>query len=228
MASIKLGAIITDIAGSIGGTTFRRTPRGIIAYNKQGTQIKSAFAPNSVKAQLGDIFRRWALLTESEKTFWNEQAAIYQFPNKFGALVNLTGRQFFTKLNAQLIPTGTSVEANTFDPVIEPGYFSHVVADWGTDTLTLYFSLNMPSTFVLVSIYPIRKGEESKPHLKTKPLIVQFGIPTAQLEIGYDFTNAFPFAKPFEKYGVNITTMNPSGLVTSVSSFSIAVEVNIG
>lgn len=226
MASIKLGAIITDIAGSIGGTTFRRTPRGIIAYNKQGTQIKSAFAPNSVKAQLGDIFGRWASLSEGDKTFWNEQATIYQFPNKFGQLVNLTGRQFFTKLNAQLIPTQTTVGADNFNSFMEPGYVYLLYLEWVAEQMNLNFTYNMPASYTLVSIYPLRNGEEAKPHLKTKPKLVQFGNITGQVSIFDTFVSSFPYYKAGEKYGINVQTMNESGFMSSVQTFTFIVGVN--
>lgn len=226
MASIKLGAIITDIAGSIGGTTFRRTPRGIIAYNKQGTQIKSAFAPNSVKMQLGTILSSWALLTENEKTFWNQQAGIYQFPNKFGQLVNLTGRQFFTKLNAQLIPINTSVNAQNFDPVIEPGFPYELQCNWFGQSVNVLFSLNMPTSYGLFSIYPLRNGENAKPHLKTKPQGIAIGLPDANYNIWNDFSNSFPLAQEGQKYGVNVQTMNPSGFISSVATFTFVVGVD--
>lgn len=226
MASIKLGAIITDIAGSVGGTTFRRTPRGIIAYNKQGTQIKSAFAPNSVKMYLGAIFSKWALLSPQEKNFWDEQATIYQFPNKFGQLVNLTGRQFFTKLNAQLIPTYDSVSAENFDPVIEPGYPVSVSINWEMEYMLLNLSLNMPTSYLLVSMYSIRKGENAKPHLKIKPQVVQFGIPTGSYDLYGTFDLSFPFRKEGDKFGVNVRTMNPSGFASSVASFTFVVGID--
>lgn len=222
MASIKLGAIITDIAGSIGGTTFRRTPRGIIAYNKQGTQIKSAFAPNSVKAQLGNIFKSWGLLSPSEKEFWAEQALLFQFPNKFGQLVNLTGRQFFTKLNAQLIPVNLNVTAGTYNPLIELGYPSSVNQDWLGGNVIINFSMEMASTWAVVECYPLRSGENAKPNLKSVPLYTQYGIGVSDVNIFSAFTTRYGFPIGGSRFGLNVYTLSNSGFKSSITTFVIS------
>ena len=86
MAVIKLGSIVTDIAGSIGGTTFRRTSTGHAVYNKQGSQIKSAFARTSRKNALANIFRAWGELDKATQDAWAENALIYKVPDRFGKI----------------------------------------------------------------------------------------------------------------------------------------------
>ena len=94
MANIKLGAIISDIQGSIGGTSFRRTPHGHSAYNKQKKQLLSARALSSRRIELAKVFQGWSQLTENERLQINEKALLFQFPDKFGNMKNLTGLWF--------------------------------------------------------------------------------------------------------------------------------------
>ena len=219
MANIKLGAIITDIAGSVGGTTFRRTPRGIIAYNKQGTQIKSAFSRYSRKNALGNIFATWGKLGDIDKTFWNSQAAIYPSVNKFGEQVFLSGRQFFTKLNTQLLKVGSFVEASNFDPNVELGFSTGLIINFNTPSIIVTFSEAMPISYGVIEVYPLRAGEKAKPRLKTAPIVIQNGISNTGIEIYPSFIAKFPYARNGNKYGVNVVTLNQSGIQSSVQVF---------
>lgn len=101
MATFKLGAIITDIAGSIGGTTLKRNGNYKVIMNKSSGTPYSRSLDNPSLQYLPFIFKSWSLLSEQEKAAWKEQALLYTFPDKFGTLRNLTGRQLFVKLNAQ-------------------------------------------------------------------------------------------------------------------------------
>ncbi|MEX0596344.1 MAG: hypothetical protein WD512_07570, partial [Candidatus Paceibacterota bacterium] len=158
MASIILGTIITDLAGSVGGSTFRRTPRGIILYNKQGTQIKSAFAKNSVKNQIGVVFRAWQSLDLETRGAWSDEATLYPQLDKFGNTVTLTGRQFFTKLNTQLIPVQLTADINNISNIITDGLVVSVIASITAEQFIIDFNKEINDYFILVSVYPLRAG----------------------------------------------------------------------
>ena len=114
MATFKLGAIITDIAGSIGGTTLKRNGAYKVIMNKSsGTPYSRSYDNPSLK-YLPFIFKSWSLLSDSEKSAWKEQALLYTFPDKFGTLRTLSGRQLFVKLNAQRwLDTPSFVDVST-------------------------------------------------------------------------------------------------------------------
>lgn len=220
MANIKLGAIITDIAGSVGGSTFRRTPAGIILYNKQGTQIKSAFAKNSVKNKLGAILGSWNFLETAVKDFWIDKATLYTFPDKFGTLKNLTGRQLYTKLNSQYIPTNEVLTTTPFYDNLYSGVCYQVNASFGSGEILLDFDIEILDYWVLCQIYPIRKGGNSKPAKKSFNTYVRFVEGKTQLNLFEAFVQQYPTAQPSTDWGVNIITMTQSGFQTSVQSFA--------
>lgn len=109
MGIFKLGAIIVSIAGSVGGTTFRRNGSNGTMMNKQRGASPAKLLQNKALGGIGSIFQQWALLTGTQRTAWNLEALNFQFPDKFGTMRNLTGRQLFTKLNVQALPAGFSV-----------------------------------------------------------------------------------------------------------------------
>ena len=153
MAVIKLGSIVTDIAGSIGGTTFRRTSTGHAAYNKQGRQVKSAFAKASRKNELGNIFSSWYNLTDNEREQWALNASTYPLKDKFGNAKYLTGRQLYTKLNAQLLPAKATSNVNSFDPFVELAPTTITSFDISNSELSLYVGGSFASQIIYVSIY---------------------------------------------------------------------------
>lgn len=220
MANFKLGAIFTDVAGSISGTTFRRTPRGIIAYNKQGTQIKSAFAPASVKNQLGVIFAKWNTLSKEETDFWNSQAANYPQLNKFGDLVYLTGRQFYTKLNTQLIPTGTISDPITFTDVLPEQVATNVSLNFGIERCRVTFSDKVKVPFCMVRAQQTRSANGSVKATKHfRNTTIQLLDDVNRIDFYGEFVEQFPFAKVGDSFVIHVIFMNQSGFQSSVQGF---------
>lgn len=113
MAVFKYGAFITDIAGSVGGTTFKRSPTLPIIQNKNFGPTRNKLFQNKQLSSISQIWSEWTKLTTLEKNNWIYQATLYQFTDKFGNLKNLTGRQLFTKLNIQLLPVNEKVLSTT-------------------------------------------------------------------------------------------------------------------
>jgi hypothetical protein len=224
MANFKLGAIFTDVAGSISGTTFRRTPRGIIAYNKQGTQIKSAFAAASVKNRLGVIFASWNLLDNETKTFWANKAALYPQLNKFGDLVYLTGRQFYTKLNTQLIPAGISSDPANFSDVLPSEVGTECIINLGEETALINFSEAVTVYLGLVRVQQTRSANGSvKPHAHFRNTKTEKLEGALKIVFYNEFMEQFPFAQVGDNFIVHLIFMNASGFQTSIQGFAVTI-----
>lgn len=106
MARVKLGALVTSIIGSVGGTTFKRVPTGFSMNNKLRVASLNKIYKNSQLGAIGSVFRSWNNLSAVQKADWALIAETYFFPDQFGDLKNLTARQLFTRLNLQLLPVG--------------------------------------------------------------------------------------------------------------------------
>ena len=220
MAVIKLGSIVTDIAGSIGGTTFRRTSTGHAVYNKQGRQVKSAFAKASRKNELGNIFSSWYNLTESEREQWALNASVYPLKDKFGNTKYLTGRQLFTKLNAQLLPANRTSDVKSFDPFVELADTQIDTFDISTSDLKLYISGKFDQQIIYISMYQLRSRGRVKPHAHFKRTAVKVVASNTYIDIWDDFRKQFPLAENGQTFGFNIQFVNTSGVMTSVLAFT--------
>ena len=128
MATFKLGAIITDVAGSIGGTTLKRNGAYKVIMNKSSGTPYSRSYNNPSLQYLPFIFKSWSRLSDAEKAAWKEQALLYTFPDKFGTLRTLSGRQLFVKLNAQRwLHTPSFVDVSTISSFTENFTFRYAV-----------------------------------------------------------------------------------------------------
>lgn len=148
MATIKLGAIVTDIAGSVGGSTFRRGSNFIALYNKQRRQIKSVASPFSRLGQLSNLVKQWSYMSQTDRDSWNEQSARYPFPDKFGVSRPLTGRQLFTKLNGQLLPTDTiNLNSSGIFSTVSVPLINSINSDIGSSVIEINFEAGIDDAY---------------------------------------------------------------------------------
>lgn len=220
MAVIKLGSIVSDIAGSIGGTTFRRTSTGHAVYNKQGRQVKSAFAKASRKNELGNIFSSWYNVSESEREQWAINASNYPLKDKFGSTKYLTGRQLYTKLNAQLLPANAISDVKSFEPFVELAPVNIYSFDIDKNTLGLHIQGNFHQQYIYISIYQLRRRGSVKPHAHFKRTIVLEIASNSHIDFWSPFVQQFPLASNGQTFGFNIQFANKCGVMTSVLAFT--------
>lgn len=161
MATFKLGAIITDIAGSIGGTTLKRNGSYKVIMNKPSGSAYSRLLQNKAISYLGSIFKAWAFLDTTVKDAWNTAALSFTFPDKFGTLRNLTGRQLFIKLNSQRYAYNTAIiDPTTLNSTLPPFLFTDAQKVPGTNQIFLEIFCEDTSTIAYsvmaeVSIQPL-------------------------------------------------------------------------
>lgn len=102
MAVVKMGALVTEIKGSIGGTAFKLQRGTQVMYKKSSGASKSKLLKNQSLVYSRFIFTAWSSLTDTEKNNWAAQAAILFFPDKFGNQRHITARQLYSKCNLNL------------------------------------------------------------------------------------------------------------------------------
>lgn len=110
MALVKMGGIVTEIAGSVGGSTFRRSKAGIQLYNKVFGNSYSQNSSNNAIARLNYIIQSWSNLSPSDQALWNTQGLRFTRKDKFGNTVNYTGRELYIAYNNNV--DGTSIDVN--------------------------------------------------------------------------------------------------------------------
>ena len=71
MARVKLGPLITDISGSIGGMTIQRNKFGITLRQKPIPVYKFTPAQITIRTYIATIQAAWQNLTDAERLQWN-------------------------------------------------------------------------------------------------------------------------------------------------------------
>ena len=213
MATFKLGAIITDIAGSIGGTTLKRNGSYKVIMNKSSGTPYSRSYNNPSLQYLPFIFKSWSRLDDAEKAAWKEQALLYTFPDKFGTLRTLSGRQLFVKLNAQRwLDTPTFVDVSTissFTEVFTLGYVDY-------QPFAPYFHLTVDGDYLgfqkyyvslEISLQPLRA-----PSFITRKTIGIYNVAAGGgINILPDILKAYPFFNKNYNARLYICAVNNSG-----------------
>lgn len=115
MATIKTGAVVAEIRGSLGGNVFSRNKGG--AYVRQRVKPINPNSPRqaAVRGTFGTLQSAWRALTQAEQNTWVAAAENYLTTNKVGDTVKYTPLQLFTRCNMTLLEAGIG-QINTINP----------------------------------------------------------------------------------------------------------------
>lgn len=223
MATIKLGAFITNIAGSVGGTTFRRHQNAIVVSNKTRGASRNRLLNNNALASLRTVIQNWSLFTQALRDSWSTQAALFQFPDKFGDLKNLTGRELYTKLAAHLLVVfKPSPNPNTLSSVVttSPLLLFEVEHD---DHAFITFTDPTPDMWALVQV-EFLKSEAISPTFTRREIIAFSDNPPLQIiEFENELFAKFPFLEEGDLIRAYVTFMNRDGFRGAPQSIDTVV-----
>lgn len=139
MALIKLGALVSNISGSIGGTTFARNRGG--AYIRNRTIPLNPQTPRQVAVRqiFGSLSNLWSTTVSAvQRTAWELYASNVPLTNSLGEDRNVSGINMYSRGNALLLDTGGVREDD--GPIIftkGPSFTPTITLDAATDTLTV-------------------------------------------------------------------------------------------
>ena len=136
MARIKFGLAISDIRGSISGTTFSSGTYGAYARRRAVPTNPNTAKQGAIRATFASLTSSWRNLTEAQRLTWITQAPNYTNLNSFGDNVPLTGQALFMRCNLNLASIGLSPISSALPPktLVAPT-FSAVVADVSVGTI---------------------------------------------------------------------------------------------
>jgi hypothetical protein len=211
MATIKLGAWITNIAGSIGGTTFRRNQNKIVVSNKTRGASRNRLLNNFALNALRTIIQAWSLLPQATRDAWATQAAIFQFPDKFGDLKNLNSRELYIKLTGHLLVVReTTPNPNTLSSVV----FTSPILDFVIDlpaTAEMNFTIPTPGMWALIQIEFLSTDAVSPTFTRRKIIAFSDNPPNQTIDFGDELFEFFPFLQVGDRIRAYVTFMNTDG-----------------
>lgn len=116
MALVMLGGGVTDIRGSIGGTTFSRAAAGNYARSRKKPVNPRTPLQNSRRAEVAYLTKFWSNeLTEQQRTDWRAYVQGTSWTNKLGQAIEINGLAAFIRLNVfhRMIPSVVIANAPT-------------------------------------------------------------------------------------------------------------------
>jgi len=108
MAAIKFTGLVSDMKGSIGGSTVQGGKQGPIIRAKPKPAQKTLNLQQPRRGYFSTLTRKWSGLTQTKRDAWDAAAPSFPIYNKFGDLVDPSGFNLFLSLNINLNVIGLS------------------------------------------------------------------------------------------------------------------------
>ena len=107
MAIIKLGIALSEIRGSVGGTTFARNRYGAYARNRTKPKEPVSDPWEVIKQIFSGLVMEWhTTLTDPERQSWADCAAMTPLNNALGDRMTLTALAMFLRSNVLRVKCG--------------------------------------------------------------------------------------------------------------------------
>jgi hypothetical protein len=106
MARCTYGSIVTEINGSIGGTTFQKNNYGFTVKNKPNMVRPNSSDQQLIKQRISSVTQTWNQLTSSDHTVWETYANAYPQYSRHNSNAMLGGHAVYLKRQL-MIPTGS-------------------------------------------------------------------------------------------------------------------------
>ena len=141
MASIKLGPLVSDIRGSIGGTVLSRNNGGAYAKARVCPVNPNSAAQQVVRSIMASMFTFWSALSAGVRTAWGVYAANVSMVNRLGDVINCTGYNMYARTRAvcQRIGIAIPAAAPTIFTLAEQDSSVGATPSAGTNTLGIIF-----------------------------------------------------------------------------------------
>lgn len=142
MALIKLGGLISDIRGSVGGTVFSRNKSGAIARQRTTPVNPQSVLQTAIRAIVALVSQAWRTGTTTvQKAAWAVFASNVPAKNKLGESINLSGFNQYVKSNTAALNAGLPAIADAPVVFTLPGedHLFAATVDAGTGKISVVF-----------------------------------------------------------------------------------------
>jgi hypothetical protein len=117
---VKLGGLLAEARGSVGGSTFARNRYGAYVRNRTKPVDPGSAAQVLQRGRMSASVTNWRALTAAQRDTWNAKALDTHLVNRLGEPFHPTGMNLFTRSDNLLALAGlTGVTDPPSSPIIE-------------------------------------------------------------------------------------------------------------
>lgn len=191
MAILRLGAIITQISGKVGGQTIVNGSQGTYLKNI-GNQTKSPSPAQQLqRSATGTLMQVWRTLSEEEYKTWFAQVGYWSFKNRVGLVHFYTGFQIFMLQNQ-----GRLLINKPLIRVAESPHTVHsanvIFTPTAHATLTINFVAKNPNqSYVLWMSNSLGRGQANAENLLKKVRVFDYDAGQLSYDIADDYKLVF-------------------------------------
>ena len=201
MALIKLGGIVTQISGKMGGTSFGTSASGSYAKNSGRPRKSITLLQQSKMSLMGTTAQAWRALTVEQRDAYNAASPEYPYLNRVGDTKYYSGYAIFGQLRNNGASVGLSSLPIALPKVtfVPPSSF----AITGTST-TLTAQIGSPTVGVMYRVFMTRVSSKGISSPYKNHFFIESDVAVSTATMNIDLAD-----KLVEKFG----TLPPSGLV---------------
>jgi len=190
MARVQYGAFITQLKGSIAGSTFQSSRHGFSVRNKPIAPKGRSTDQNTLRDYWRIVSQHWRTLPQADRDTWAAVAPSWPAVDAYGNSITLTGFECYMRSNykkyivKQKIADIGSLPVVLYNPVI-----TDVVASIALGTIILTFAngpVDPDFSMIVEAAAPVSAGTSYRPSSMRGFAI----IPTASVS-PYDLTAAY-------------------------------------
>lgn len=209
MAKVLFTAIVADMRNKLNGTVFSRNSSGAYVRTKVTPVNPQTPDQTIVRQRLGALSAQWRGLTDAERASWTAAAQNFPRTDQFGNTVILAGSALYVSMNTNLLTVASATIATAPAPAEIPEFIIFgVVADASVPTLTITYSLSVPSGFnVVVQATPqVSAGKSFVKNLYRQIQVDSSGAGTSAIIANY--TAKFGALAAGQRIGLRVFLVN--------------------
>lgn len=109
MARVKYGGIVTDLSGSIGGSTFQRSSFGSSLRSKPNPIRGRSASQGNIRYLMSKLHAAWRGMTEAQRTAWSRYTNFSNQSIRHDKNVLISGHALFIKYNLAKLMIGDAI-----------------------------------------------------------------------------------------------------------------------
>jgi hypothetical protein len=158
---VKWGALMTDGRGKIGGQVASKNRSGAYMRNKVTPSNPQTSAQMAVRSTLASFSSGWRGLSQAARDAWNGAVSAFSRTNIFGDIVQPTGKNLYTRLNANLTNIGAATIGLPPVPVevVEPTVSFDTNTATPTDLQLQVDNLSNDQDYLILATPPTSAGK---------------------------------------------------------------------